>query len=98
MFSSQRAYSAYFLGLEVDGIRCFGKPQSLRLSDGTRPARWTILLGENGTGKSTLLQMLACLRPSTSAFAIDHGLEPYLSPAGFPGFNWRPWLRESRIP
>ena len=34
--------------------------QVLDLSDGKgRPAQWTILLGENGTGKTTVLQLLA---------------------------------------
>ncbi len=55
---------AYFLSLEVANIRCFGaETQKLDLSkpDGTW-APWTIILGNNGTGKSTLLQMLAGLR------------------------------------
>lgn len=55
---------AYFLSLEVSNIRCFGtEAQRLDLSkpDGTW-APWTIILGNNGTGKSTLLQALAGLR------------------------------------
>jgi hypothetical protein len=36
----------------------------LDLSDGKgRPARWTILIGENGTGKTTILQSLASCEP-----------------------------------
>jgi hypothetical protein len=50
----------YFLSLEVGNIKCFKKKQFLDLSDGNgRPARWTVLLGANGTGKTTLLQVLA---------------------------------------
>ncbi len=91
---SEITFSAYFLRLEVHGIRCFSEPQTLTLSLPGRPARWTILLGDNGTGKTTLLQALACLRPDPNAFAIDHGKEPYAIAAGYPEFQWRPWLRE----
>ncbi len=50
----------YFLSLTVENIRCFGPKQTLDLSDGRgRPARWTLILGLNGTGKTTLLQLLA---------------------------------------
>lgn len=57
-------YQPYFLSLTLSNVRCFAAPQTLQLTqpDG-RPARFTFLLGENGTGKTTLLQMLACLRP-----------------------------------
>jgi len=49
----------YFLSLELENVRCFGKKQKLDLSDGKgNPARWTVILGNNGTGKTTLLQIL----------------------------------------
>ncbi len=53
--------AVYFLSLTVGNVRCFGEePQTLDLSDGDgRPARWTVLLGDNGTGKTTLLQLMA---------------------------------------
>ncbi len=51
--------TAYFLSLEVENVRCFGEKQKLDLSDGKgKPAPWTIILGVNGTGKTTLLQCL----------------------------------------
>ena len=53
---------SYFLSLELENVRCFSARQTLDLSDGNgRPARWTILLGENGTGKTTILQLLAVM-------------------------------------
>lgn len=56
----------YFLSLSVENVRCFGPKQTLDLSDGNgRPAQWTILLGENGVGKTTLLQCLASLMPTS---------------------------------
>jgi ABC-type sulfate/molybdate transport systems ATPase subunit len=44
----------------VENVRCFGPEQTLDLSDGDgSPAQWTVLLGDNGTGKTTLLQAIA---------------------------------------
>ena len=48
---------AYFLSLTLENVRYFGPEQTLDLTDddGT-PVQWTVLLGDNGTGKTTLLQ------------------------------------------
>ena len=55
---------AYFLSLTVENFRCFGPAQTLNLTRGDgRPAPWTIILGENGVGKTTLLQCLAAFQP-----------------------------------
>lgn len=55
---------AYYLKLELENVRCFGPRQTLDLSDGNgKPARWTVLLGDNGTGKTTVLQALAGVMP-----------------------------------
>jgi recombinational DNA repair ATPase RecF len=50
----------FFASLRLERVRCFGESQTLSLTaaDGS-PARWTIILGENGVGKTTLLQLLA---------------------------------------
>jgi hypothetical protein len=51
--------ATFFLSLILENVRCFGPKQTLDLSDGKgRPAQWTILLGENGAGKATVLQTL----------------------------------------
>jgi putative AbiEii toxin of type IV toxin-antitoxin system len=59
----------YFTSLEIENVRCFGERQRLDLTgeDG-RPARWTLILGENGVGKTTLLQCLAWMRLVPAAF------------------------------
>jgi predicted ATP-binding protein involved in virulence len=58
------AQGAYFLSLTLENVRCFGEKQTLDLSDGQgRPAPWTILLGNNGTGKTTVLQALVMFSP-----------------------------------
>ncbi|MHC4462502.1 MAG: AAA family ATPase [Planctomycetota bacterium] len=57
---------AYFLSLSVENVRCFGPRQTIDLSDGNgRPSQWTVILGDNNTGKTTLLQSLVALEPST---------------------------------
>ena len=54
----------YYKSLELENVRCFGERQVLDLcgSDGRLP-QWTLLLGNNGVGKTTLLQCLAWMRP-----------------------------------
>lgn len=50
----------YFLSLSLENVRCFAAEQTLSLSDGNgNPAQWTVILGDNGTGKTTLLEILA---------------------------------------
>lgn len=56
---------AYFLSMTLEQVRCFGPSQTLDLRDAEgRPAQWTIILGENGVGKTTLLQCLCAIRPT----------------------------------
>lgn len=54
----------YFNKLELQNVRSFAENQILDLTDDQgRPARWTLILGDNGVGKTTLLQCLALMRP-----------------------------------
>ena len=54
----------YFTSLELENVRCFGERQILDLTDDEgRLAQWTLLLGDNGVGKTTLLECLAWMRP-----------------------------------
>lgn len=54
----------YFLSLTVENYRAFGPKQTLDLSDGNgRPAPFTVILGDNGTGKTSLLRQLVNMVP-----------------------------------
>src|SRR2546423_7222442 len=80
---------AYFLSLSVENIRCFGPQQTLDLSDGNgRPAQWTIILGDNGVGKTTLLQTLVALLPIEDPVQMQLGRERTV----FPNYGVRPDL------
>jgi energy-coupling factor transporter ATP-binding protein EcfA2 len=71
MANSQRQPLIYFSSLELENVRCFGERQVLELTDANgRLAPWTLLLGDNGVGKTTLLQCLAWMRP------VPAGLPP----------------------
>lgn len=73
--SSLSGSGAYFTGLTLSNVRCFGPEQELTLAaDNKKPARWTVVLGENGVGKTTLLQLLALLSVRDSD-EIQHRLD-----------------------
>lgn len=54
--------STYFTLLELENVRCFADKQALDLTVSRKPARWTLIVGDNGVGKTTLLQALAWMR------------------------------------
>jgi energy-coupling factor transporter ATP-binding protein EcfA2 len=85
---------AYFLSLTITGVRCFGPKQTLDLSDGKgNPSRWTIILGNNGYGKTTLLQSLVALIPVGHT---GHNLAPYcFGRDTMP--KWKPFIRAPRL-
>jgi predicted ATP-binding protein involved in virulence len=59
--------AVYFLSFSLENLRCFGPKQTLHLADRRgRPAQWTVLLGNNGTGKTTILQAMAVLSEVTA--------------------------------
>jgi ABC-type branched-subunit amino acid transport system ATPase component len=54
----------YFTRLALENVRCFSERQELILTaEDERPARWTLIVGDNNVGKTTLLQCLARMRP-----------------------------------
>jgi len=72
MGSSQQPL-IYFSSLGLENVRCFGERRILELTDEEgRLSQWTLLLGDNGVGKTTLLQCLAWMRP-VPAFKEEDG-------------------------
>jgi predicted ATP-binding protein involved in virulence len=71
--SKSKESPVYFLSLEVENVLCFKDKQTLNLSDKNgNYAKWTVILGNNGVGKTTLLKCLAM---------IEKGEEEYISPS-----------------
>lgn len=73
----------YFRSLELKNVRCFAQRQCLDFTDKDgKPVQWILILGDNGVGKTTLLQCLAWMRPvphvNKETELID-GIEPALN-------------------
>jgi predicted ATP-binding protein involved in virulence len=82
------AEPVYFLKLELENIRCFGKKTTLDLSDGNGNwKKWTVILGDNGTGKTTILQVLAACEIQESMPAESKNKGPRYRPVGFYHFG-----------
>jgi len=54
----------YFVSLMLENVKGFKGHQRLELLDPKgHPARWSLILGDNGLGKTTLLRCIARMRP-----------------------------------
>lgn len=65
---------SYFKSLTIEKVKCFKDKQTLDLSGGnSKPSQWTVIIGNNGTGKTTILQCLAGLEPVLFESFISKG-------------------------
>lgn len=76
IFKSRKIPSFYVKSIAVENVKCFKGKHFLNLSHSEKPADWTVILGNNGTGKTTLLQCIALLDPlqlkkDTSFASVD---------------------------
>ncbi|MEM6965387.1 MAG: AAA family ATPase [Bacteroidota bacterium] len=83
---SEQSPPVYFMDLVVENVRCFKDKQVLDLADDNKnPARWTIILGDNGVGKTTILEALASLEPLDFSISLDSkSITMPLGDGGFP--------------
>ncbi len=63
----------YFTSLKVKNINCLGESQLKLVDEKGAIARWTLILGDNGMGKTTLLKCLAWMRPDVEALPKKDG-------------------------
>ncbi|HRI62069.1 MAG TPA: AAA family ATPase [Saprospiraceae bacterium] len=90
---SEKPLPAYFKSLTIENVKCFRGKHTIDLSDGKgKPAQWTVILGNNNTGKTTILKCLAGLEPIdyfTNARPMEGQQEesflaPYIAQTSFP--------------
>ncbi len=104
----------YFRHFRLKNIRTFRSGAHLDFCfPNGRLAQWTVVLGENGTGKTTLLQYLASLQPEQEPTLPEQGKTngktklgppPFRPAGGGQGwFNWhignvpRPWQKPTNM-
>ena len=65
MLTDEKAPDAmHFRSLHLENVRAFASSQSLEFVDEDNAiSRWNLILGENGVGKTTLMQALAVMLP-----------------------------------
>ena len=61
--ASVESVPVYYSVLQLSNVKAFTPGTVLDLHLDGSPAAWTLILGENGLGKTTLLQCLAIMRP-----------------------------------
>lgn len=59
----------YLKKLEIENVRCFGSKQRIDFTDEKgNISQWTVILGDNGTGKTSILRSIVSLLPSPQSF------------------------------
>lgn len=65
----------YYWSFELENVRCFGPKQTLELHRDGKVSKWVVLLGDNGVGKTTVLQCLYAMKPGAREIAaLGHSI------------------------
>ena len=89
----------YYRALRLANVKAFIPGTTLDLCVNGRPAPWTLILGENGLGKTTLLQCLALLRPTLNVQQSPDGKAWFITDTAAiaAGFETKATVLESKI-
>lgn len=61
----------YLKKLVIENVRCFGAKQKINFTDSDgKISQWTVILGDNGTGKTSILRSIVSLLPSPQSFLV----------------------------
>ena len=64
-YKAKNIHGHYFLDFSLENVRCYGQKQTIQFSDAKgKPYHWTIILGDNGVGKTSVLKGIVSLAPS----------------------------------
>lgn len=89
----------YCRSIKITNFRCFEKTTEISLTDAKGlPAQWTVILGENGIGKTSILQCLAgaSIRPGILPAKVEGAPgTPVLQPL-WSAQPWLQWLTQRR--
>jgi predicted ATP-binding protein involved in virulence len=59
----------YIKSLEIENVRCFGDKQQIDFTgEQGNISQWTVILGDNGSGKTTILRSIVSLLPAPQNF------------------------------
>lgn len=78
---SNKKNAVYFKSLTIENVKCFRDEQTIDFTNKNgEPAKWTVILGNNNTGKTTILKCLEILEPANEGNSKDN---IFLFPKGY---------------